>query len=155
MNEKSYKRKINLNVGCGKDKRKGFINIDKNPNLNPDKVCDIEKGLPFKDKFFDYILCSQVLEHIKNLDFVMKEIYRIAKPNAIIHIEVPYYRAKEAFTNPDHKRFFTEDTFGFFSDMFHIVSIKKQRGRYNPFNIHGLKIILKRKGSSSNKVPNP
>lgn len=134
-------RKMKLNIGCGMDKRYGFVNLDKNKDVNPDKIADIDNGIPFNNNTFDYIICIQVLEHTKDLYFVMKEIHRVSKSGGIIHIEVPYYNAKGAYTHPDHKRFFTEYTFNHFEG-FNIISIKKQRGKYIPWHIHGLKVML-------------
>lgn len=45
-----------------------------------DFVGDINEGIPgIKDKSFDYILCTQVLEHIRIPDKAFKEFYRILK----------------------------------------------------------------------------
>lgn len=43
--------------------------------------------LPFKNKTFDYIMSSHVLEHIENLDMAIKEISRVGKAG---YIELPY-----------------------------------------------------------------
>ena len=40
---------IKLNLGCGNDYRRGWLNCDKSKEVNPDKVVDLEKKLPFKD----------------------------------------------------------------------------------------------------------
>ncbi|MFA5032818.1 MAG: class I SAM-dependent methyltransferase [bacterium] len=45
--------------------------------------------LGFKENTFDFIVCSEVLEHIENLNSGLKEIYRILKPNGIVLISVP------------------------------------------------------------------
>lgn len=132
---------MKLNIGCGKDKREGYINIDIDPKVNPNKVVNIENGLPFRSNTFDYILCLQILEHVFNIYFVMSEIHRVGKNHAKVEIEVPYYKSKVAYTCADHKRFFTDDTFRFFKG-FKVLSIKKYRGRLIPWHIHGLKIIL-------------
>lgn len=137
---------MKLNMGCGRDRREGFVNIDKERGFKPDGIVDIEEGMPFKDNSFDYVMCLQILEHIEDIYFVMSEIRRISKPDATIHIEVPYYNAKVAYTHPDHKRFFTEYTFGHLED-FEVVSIKKQRGKLVPWHVHGLKVMLKPKKS--------
>lgn len=34
---------------------------------------------PFKDKEFDYVICSHVLEHVENVELFLKEIFRVAK----------------------------------------------------------------------------
>ena len=49
------------------------------PNV---KIVDIRKKLPFKDESFEYIYCSQVVEHlhIYQLNKFINECYRILKP---------------------------------------------------------------------------
>lgn len=46
---------------------------------------DVEK-LPFKDKVFDFVFCSHLLEHVENPDKAIKELTRVAKKG---YIEVP------------------------------------------------------------------
>jgi len=106
---------MKLNIGCGLQKLDGYINLDIDPSNCPDVERDIEKGLPFDDNKFDYIYCSHVLEHIKDLIFVMDEIYRTLKPNGIIHIKVPPYDFEGAFSDPTHVRFFTPRSFKYFT----------------------------------------
>jgi SAM-dependent methyltransferase len=45
--------------------------------------------LPFADKSFDKIICSEVLEHIENYPAVLQEINRVLKPNGILAVSVP------------------------------------------------------------------
>lgn len=45
---------------------------------------------PFPDKYFDFLICSHVLEHLDNPVLTCQELSRIAKSG---YIEVPYYCA--------------------------------------------------------------
>jgi len=45
---------------------------------------DIEKGLPYKNNYFDIISANQIIEHLVNVDFFMEEIYRVLKPNGYV-----------------------------------------------------------------------
>jgi ubiquinone/menaquinone biosynthesis C-methylase UbiE len=47
------------------------------------------RKLPFADKSFDKIICSEVLEHIENYPAVLQEINRVLKPNGILAVSVP------------------------------------------------------------------
>jgi ubiquinone/menaquinone biosynthesis C-methylase UbiE len=47
--------------------------------------------LPFEDKSFDRIVCSEVLEHVHDPDAVLEEIARILKPGGIFVASVPRY----------------------------------------------------------------
>ncbi len=44
--------------------------------------------LPFKDKFFDLAICTELLEHVENPQKVLSEIKRILAPNGIAVVEM-------------------------------------------------------------------
>jgi len=97
-----------LNFGCGKDIKKGkeWINVDIQKNKNIDKSFDFDKfPYPFKDNEFDYVFADNVIEHLKNPRKVILEFWRISKPNAIIEVIVPYFKAEGAYNDPTHKTF--------------------------------------------------
>ena len=50
---------------------------------------DANKILPFPSKYFDVILCNQVVEHLINPDNLFKEIRRLLKDNGCAYISVP------------------------------------------------------------------
>jgi len=52
---------------------------------------DLTKKTKFKKSSFDVILCSEVLEHIYNLDASLKELKRILKINGTLIITVPNF----------------------------------------------------------------
>ncbi|MBC7714915.1 MAG: class I SAM-dependent methyltransferase, partial [Rhizobacter sp.] len=52
-------------------------------------LCSIEKGLPFADNSFDVITCMDVIEHLENPEFVLREINRILKPGGRFLFHVP------------------------------------------------------------------
>lgn len=54
-----------------------------------DLVCDAA-SLPLEDHFFDYVLCSEVLEHVTNPQQVISEISRVLKPGGKLLFSVPY-----------------------------------------------------------------
>jgi len=47
--------------------------------------------LPFKDNFFDLVVCSEVLEHIHDHQAAAAEIVRVLKPDRDIVVSVPRY----------------------------------------------------------------
>lgn len=82
-----------LNLGCGLDIRDGFVNIDLYSD-NPRVVrMDIRK-LELPDNAADLILASDVLEHFshRQVDDVLKEWFRVLKPNGQIIIRCPSLR---------------------------------------------------------------
>lgn len=53
------------------------------------EVVDLNKSLPFSDNSFDLIFCSEVLEHLIDPFFTVKEFNRILKPSGKIIITTP------------------------------------------------------------------
>jgi len=108
-----------LNLGCGRDVLKGYINLDVVKLPGVDIAHDLEKfPYPFKKDEFDYILCNHVLEHVDNLIKTMAELKRIAKPNAIIEIKGPHFSCGINYRDPTHKRAFSYFTFDYFNNEF-------------------------------------
>ncbi len=103
---------MKLNIGCGHKKMGGCINIDISKDVNPDKVVNIEEGLPFKDNYFDEIYSRHVLEHIRPQywKFVLEEIGRVTKKGGIITLDLPFDNIFMR-TNADHYRTFEWGSF--------------------------------------------
>ena len=100
-----------LNVGCGKDIRKDYINLDSVKLEGVDIVYDLNKyPWPFKKNQFDYILCDNILEHLDSIIKPLEELSRISKKDAIIEIIVPLAPTSHAFRDPTHKQFYTYRT---------------------------------------------
>jgi len=126
-----------LHLGCGKDIRKDYVNVDLVKFPGVDVVGDLNKfPWPFKDNQFDEILSIATFEHLDNLVKVMEEVYRISKPNAIIDIRVPHFSSLGAFGDPTHKTFFTYYTFDYFTKEFEYNFYSKAR-----FKIKERKIV--------------
>lgn len=105
-----------LNLGCGFDKRDGWVNADSFKECAPDVLMDIETfPWPFEDDSFDHILMKHVLEHVGQgfADFrlVMRELYRVLKPEGTLEIHVPHFKHDSYWSDPTHVRGFTALTF--------------------------------------------
>ncbi len=108
---------VKLNLGCGRDVKKDSINLDSVKLKGVDKVHNLNKfPYPFKNNYFDEVIAYHILEHLEDLIRVMEELHRICKKDAIIHIKVPYFRYHGAYQDPTHRRFFTLDTFDYFTE---------------------------------------
>ncbi|HEY3950667.1 class I SAM-dependent methyltransferase [Phenylobacterium sp.] len=107
---------MKLNLGCGFDKREGWLNLDKFAACEPDRLLDIEAtpwDLPANG--FDHVLMKHVLEHV-GAEFavfaaVMGELYRILEPGGLLEIHVPHVRHDSFWADPTHVRAFTPLTF--------------------------------------------
>ena len=100
---KVLREKILLDVGCSTghiteeyariaDKVFG-IDIDKRAIRIAEKVCKNAKcvfyngrDFPFKDNTFDIIICNFVIEHVKNQEKLIDEIYRVCRKNGICYL---------------------------------------------------------------------
>jgi SAM-dependent methyltransferase len=73
----------------GIELNKGDLNIAKylNPN-NIYKTASIYK-IPYKDNYFDTVICMDVLEHLRYDKKVVKELTRVLKKNGLLIITVP------------------------------------------------------------------
>ena len=104
-----------LDVGCGNRKYPSAIGIDKNPSTQADVVHDLNVyPYPFEESSFDEIYADNIIEHLQDVVATMEELHRISKPNALIKIIVPYFRAKWAYIDPTHKHCFTVESFTYF-----------------------------------------
>lgn len=53
---------IKLNLGCGDDRKEGWINLDILPYPNVDRVVDLTRGIPYRDVRFIY--AEHFVEHL-------------------------------------------------------------------------------------------
>jgi len=101
------------------------------------------RGIPFKSDTFDYLLCSETLEHIDGDDAV-RECYRVLKPNGVALFTVPNGKGASGKA-PEHLRLFSLQSFSSFLQQagFDIVSGRKF-GLYIPFvtRLSGILSIL-------------
>jgi predicted SAM-dependent methyltransferase len=80
---------LKLNVGCGKVKLPGWVNIDIEPDA--DLVLDIRNNLPFDNNSVDFIYNEHVIEHFtyEEGDKILTEFERCLKPEGVLRIATP------------------------------------------------------------------
>jgi SAM-dependent methyltransferase len=104
-----------LNLGCGRDIRKGWVNLDAVRLAGVDVVRDFNRiPWPFRAGEFDEVLCQDVLEHADDVLAVLGEIHRVLKPGGIVRIRVPHFTSAIAYNDPTHRHFFAWDSFRYF-----------------------------------------
>ena len=84
-----------------------------------DLECCDTTPLPFNDSSVDEFLLSHIIEHIKNPLPLMQELYRVARPNALMTIRVPHGASDHAWTDPTHVHPYFARSFGYFSQPFY------------------------------------
>ena len=80
-----------LDIGCGYGANKYAKTICDVQDLskyylNKKFVKLIEKKLPFKDKEFDFVIASHVMEHVEDVEIFIKELERVSNKG---YIELP------------------------------------------------------------------
>ncbi|HQP10547.1 MAG TPA: methyltransferase domain-containing protein [Candidatus Omnitrophota bacterium] len=85
---------MKLHLGCGTNRREGWINIDSVKAVGPDLVHDIRRPLPYGDQTVDEVLAEDLLEHFdKYLRYVVfYEWARVLKVGGIITLQVPDFK---------------------------------------------------------------
>jgi len=108
---------IRLDIGCGANKRRGYLGLDCRPVPGVDIVCDIEEeGIPLEDNCVSRVWMSHFIEHVspKKFLWVMSEIHRVCKPGAIVTIHAPYGVNPLFVQDPTHAKPINERTFDYF-----------------------------------------
>jgi len=83
---------LKLNLGCGLDKREGWVNIDIRKEVKPDLVLDLEREcLPYEDNSVDEIMAKDVLEHFswRRIEGILQDWHRVLKPGGKLFIQTP------------------------------------------------------------------
>lgn len=111
-----------VNIGCGRDYRPGWVNIDISKEVKAEHYLDIRTDkLPLEDDSCQLVYISGVLEQIGDNDqliHALNECWRVLMPYGEIVIVVPNAKYAIAHRDPMDIRKFTPDTFRYFIDSF-------------------------------------
>jgi SAM-dependent methyltransferase len=100
---------IRLNLGCGNDRRDGYINVD---ILGGDLQVDLRKfPWPWMDNYADEVLMINVLEHMPDTQAAVEEVRRVLKPGGRFVGRVPHCRSNMADAHYQHFQRFHEAMF--------------------------------------------
>ena len=104
-----------LNLGCGRRKIDGAVNVDISTRVGADLVHDLSVlPWPLPSNAFREVHAQDVIEHIDDTLGVMQEIHRVCAGGAHVHIVVPHFSSANAFTDPTHRRHFSAFSFDYF-----------------------------------------
>lgn len=106
-----HRELLRLNLGCGTNKLKGYINIDCEKSVKPDAFLNFAQDkLPFKNDSVDEVVMFHTIEHIKKFShpYILTEIRRVLKVGSRVIISYPdfnkcvdnwrnNYRGKKSF----------------------------------------------------------
>lgn len=70
-------------------REEGINNADKWESKKCDLICDIT-DIPVETGYFDYVMCTEVLEHVKDPIVVVKELSRVLKASGELLLTAPF-----------------------------------------------------------------
>jgi SAM-dependent methyltransferase len=98
---------IKLELGCGHTKKiKDAIGVDIVDLEDVDVVVNLNAGLPFENNTIDEIYSFHFLEHVEDLEFILKEIHRVLKINGKTMGTVPHFANPYFYSDPTHSNSF-------------------------------------------------
>lgn len=118
-----------LDVGCGTGRLLGMLPAVKRHGLDIsasylkrasqagiDVCLGKVEDMPYRDGVFDIVVCTDVLEHVLNLNYALEQVLRVLKEDGVLIIRVPYKEDLSIYLSPDfpyslaHLRAFDEIT---------------------------------------------
>jgi len=117
--EKQFKRLkpgIVLDVGSGPSPYKNkipytrFMRLDIDKKSKPDICCDVH-DIKWKSNYFDTVIATQILEHCRSPERVIKEIHRILKRGGVCILSTCFFYEYHPFPK-DYYRF-TQDSLNY------------------------------------------
>ena len=115
---------------------------------------DIAKGLEFSDHSFDLIFASEIIEHLIETNLVLREFYRVLRPNGQLVLSTPnssfwvwrFYaligKTLSEVQHPGHVRFFSKSS---------LLEALSSSG-FNNVDMSSRKIYLILKGSYFDRI---
>ena len=95
-----------LDLGCGPNKKEGFIGLDRIAFPGVDHVLHLGVDpFPFEDGSVDEVYASHFVEHLNAIERcqLFNEAYRIMKPGAKFEVIVPHWGSSRAYGDPTHQ----------------------------------------------------
>ncbi len=116
-----------IDIGCGNNKLPGSFGVDLHPYEGVDKVVNLDEApwdLPSAS--FKRINATHVIEHVHDLVMFMREIHRIAQPDAEVVIVTPHFSSFNSWADPTHRRHMTSN----WHELFDTGYLAAQTGRF-------------------------
>jgi|GEM_PF-1163603 len=88
-------QRVRLHLGCGRDRREGWVNVDANPAVGPDVVAQVDRLDSFADGSVDVIEANHLFEHLMHHEALaaLKEWRRVLKSDGELYLELPDFDA--------------------------------------------------------------
>jgi|SRR5277367_2332481 len=103
-----------LNLGSGIDAIPGYVNVDSVAILGVDAIWDLnQEPWPWADESASEVRAYDVFEHVDDPLLFMRECYRVLEYGGLLNMHTCFWKSQNAFTDPTHKRFCTEETWDY------------------------------------------
>jgi ubiquinone/menaquinone biosynthesis C-methylase UbiE len=93
---------------------------------------DPDAPLPFPDGSFDLVVCTEVLEHVRDVQLLLSEVRRVLEPRGRLAVTTPVHGPLMRPPNPlsPHLRFFTRGNLTALLDRmgFDVRELRRRRG---------------------------
>jgi SAM-dependent methyltransferase len=119
-----------LDVGCGTKPYRvwlrqadRYVGLDVSADGQPDVLVEPGKPWPLEDASFDALISTQVLEHVTDLDNVVREMARVLRPGATAVITLPFIYNEHGAPG-DFRRYSVHGATEIFPKHWEIVSVR-------------------------------
>jgi SAM-dependent methyltransferase len=104
-----------LNLGCGRERREGWLNVDRAAQVAPDLEWDLDRfPYPLPESHFEHIFAGDIVEHLDDIPAFMREAHRLLVAGGVLEITTPHFSCANSYTDPTHRHhlgYFSLDCF--------------------------------------------
>jgi len=105
---------IYLNLGSGTDRLPRYVNVDIADIPEVDVVYDLDTApWPWADGSVSCIRAYDIFEHVDKPVLFLQACRRVLHEDGVLDIRVSHWKHRNAYTDPTHRRFCTEETFDY------------------------------------------
>ena len=101
---------MKIDLGSSFHKMPGHLGVDILKVEQVDVVADA-RNLPFKDSSIEGIYSNHCIEHIVEQLDVIREMWRVCKDGAVLHILVPHFSNPSYYDDLTHQRLYSTRSF--------------------------------------------
>jgi cyclopropane fatty-acyl-phospholipid synthase-like methyltransferase len=130
---------VRIDLGCGPNKKEGFLGVDQYEMKCVDVVCNLGKEKwPWEDNSVDEVHSAHFLEHLTNLNdawertHFFNEMHRVMKKGAKATLIFPHWCSNRYYGDPTHKEPFSEMGFYYLSKEWRDTQAPHTDSKWNP-----------------------
>lgn len=108
---------MKLNLGCGRDIREGWLNVDREWHEGTDATWDMTDpmipGILWAEPIHE-VLLSHVIEHLADPLAAMENLWKLVQPGCRLTVLCPHGGSDDAWADPTHVRAMFPTSFAYF-----------------------------------------